>query len=72
MTYVNAQLEEATLEIELDACEIVQDAASEIEEIVDDAIDAKDFVSRDDVEEMIEKALKAAKDGNGKALSYGG
>jgi hypothetical protein len=72
MTFINAELESTTLEIEIDACEIVQDAACEIEEIVDDTIDSKDLVSRDDVEDMIEKALKAAKDGNGKALSYGG
>jgi hypothetical protein len=57
MTYVTAELEQTTLEIEIDASEIVQEASCDIEEIVDDVIDTKDYVSRDDIEDMIDEAV---------------
>ena len=56
MTYVTAELEQTTLEIEIDASEIVQDAC-EIEEIVDDAIETKGYVPLEDIEDMIDYAV---------------
>jgi hypothetical protein len=57
MTYVTAELEQTTLEIEIDASEIVQEASCDIEEMIDDVIDTKDYVSRDDIEDMIDEAV---------------
>ena len=57
MTYVNAELEQTTLEIEIDASEIVQDASCEIEEIVDDVIETKGYVPIEDIEDMIDYAV---------------
>ena len=47
MTYVNAELESTTLEIEIDASEIVAEAECEIETIVDDVISSNDLISRE-------------------------
>tara|TARA_R100000234_G_scaffold33319_1_gene19608 strand:- start:5513 stop:5728 length:216 start_codon:yes stop_codon:yes gene_type:complete len=57
MTYVNAELESTTLEIEIDASEIVAEAECEIETIVDDVINSNDLISREQVEDMIEEAI---------------
>ena len=57
MTYVNAELESTTLEIEIDASEIVAEAECEIETIVDDVISSNDLISREQVEDMIEEAI---------------
>jgi len=57
MTYVNAELESTTLEIEIDASEIVAEAECEIETIVDDVISSNDLISREQAEDMIEEAI---------------
>ena len=57
MTYFNAELEQTTLEVEIDAREIVQDAECEIEEMIDGVIDSRGCISRDDIEDMIDEAV---------------
>ena len=57
MTSVNAELESTTLEIEIDASEIVAEAECEIETLVDDVISSNDLISREQAEDMIEEAI---------------
>tara|TARA_R100000458_G_scaffold57194_1_gene63008 strand:+ start:765 stop:980 length:216 start_codon:yes stop_codon:yes gene_type:complete len=57
MTYFNAELEQTTLEVEIDAREIVQDAECEIEEMIDGVIDSRGCISREDIEDMIDEAV---------------
>ena len=57
MTYVTAELEQTTIEIEINSDEIVQDASSDIEEIMDDVLDTKDYMSRDEIEDMLNVAV---------------
>ena len=57
MTYVNAELESTTLEIEIDASDIVAEAEHEIEMIVDDVVSSNDLISREQAEDMIEEAI---------------
>ena len=57
MTFFNAELEQTTLEVEIDAREIVQDAECEIEEMIDGVIDSRGCISREDIEDMIDEAV---------------
>jgi len=57
MTYMNAELEHTTLQVEIDASEIMSECEPEVEAIVDDVISNNDLISREQAEDMIEEAI---------------
>ena len=57
MTYFTAELEATTIEVDIDASEIVEEASCDIEEMIDGVIDSRGCMSRDDIEDMIDEAV---------------